>query len=75
MEALNTMSHQLEVDITAMLQYFGEDPLNTKPEEFLGLISNFSSALQVCDAAGISIKGLIPVFQSPLFVESRRRDP
>jgi len=47
MAALNAMSQQLERDLGDLLRYFGEDPSSTKAEDFFGIISSFSIALQV----------------------------
>lgn len=51
MSALNAMSQQLERDLGDLLRYFGEDPLNTKVEDFFGTISSFAIALQVSECS------------------------
>jgi len=38
---------QLELDLKNLLIFYGEDPVNTKPEDFFGMIVSFSSMLQV----------------------------
>lgn len=47
MTALNATSQQLDRDLGELLRYFGEDPASTKAEDFFGIISSFSMALQV----------------------------
>ncbi|KAF9304280.1 hypothetical protein BGZ74_001919 [Mortierella antarctica] len=37
---------QLEQDLKQLLIFYGEDPVNTKPEDFFGMIVSFSSMLQ-----------------------------
>lgn len=37
---------QLEQDLKDLLIFYGEDPANTKPEDFFGMIVSFSSMLQ-----------------------------
>lgn len=56
MAALNSMSQQLDRDLCELLRYFGEDPSSMKAEEFFGIISSFSVALQV----SLSFCGLHP---------------
>jgi hypothetical protein len=46
-EALETMGAKLEADLRGVLQYYGEDPTTTKPEDLFGTIVTFSSALLV----------------------------
>ncbi|KAG0339662.1 hypothetical protein BG004_006719 [Podila humilis] len=37
---------QLEQDLKNLLMFYGEDPVNTKPEDFFNMIVSFSSMLQ-----------------------------
>lgn len=41
------IGQQLEQDLKQLLIFYGEDPVNTKPEDFFGMIVSFSSMLQV----------------------------
>ncbi|KAF9932468.1 hypothetical protein FBU30_008171, partial [Linnemannia zychae] len=36
----------LEQDLKKLLSFYGEDPVNTKPEEFFGMLVSFSAMLQ-----------------------------
>lgn len=45
--ALKVMGNKLEVDLKVLLQYYGEDPLSSKPEDLFGVFATFSSSLLV----------------------------
>lgn len=47
MSALNSMSQQLDRDLSDLLRFFGEDPSSTRVEDFFGVVSSFAIALQV----------------------------
>ncbi|KAF9585106.1 hypothetical protein BGW38_003868 [Lunasporangiospora selenospora] len=40
------VNQSLEQDLKKLLAYYGEDPANTKPEEFFGMLVSFSTMLQ-----------------------------
>lgn len=49
--ALKNMGIAIEVELKALLKYYGEDPNSPeapKPEDFFGLVASFSSSLQKC---------------------------
>lgn len=45
--ALRAMGNKLEVDLKMLLQYYGEDPMTSKPEDLFGVFATFSSSLLV----------------------------
>ncbi|KAG0026570.1 hypothetical protein BGZ82_009398 [Podila clonocystis] len=45
-QQIMTTGQQLEQDLKQLLIFYGEDPVNTKPEDFFGMIVSFSSMLQ-----------------------------
>ncbi|SPO21738.1 related to Diaphanous protein homolog 1 [Ustilago trichophora] len=44
-KALQLAGTTVQASLTKLLTYFGEDPTNTKPEDFFGLVSSFGQAL------------------------------
>lgn len=56
------MGSKLEVDLRALVQYYGEDFNATKPEDLFGIVVAFSSALQVRPALALSTRLM---FRSP----------
>jgi hypothetical protein len=47
--ALTAMSVQLDTDLWALLEYFGEDPATAKPEDVFTTVASFSLALQLAE--------------------------
>ena len=47
--ALTAMSVQLDADLRALLEYFGEDPATVKPEDVFTTVASFSLALQLAE--------------------------
>lgn len=47
--ALTAMSVQLDTDLRALLEYFGEDPATVKPEDVFTTVASFSLALQLAE--------------------------
>lgn len=45
MKALQLAGSSVQASLTKLLSYFGEDPTQTKPEDFFGLVSSFGQAL------------------------------
>lgn len=43
------MGEKLELDLRALLQYYGETSPNSKPEDLFGIVVSFSSALLVSE--------------------------
>lgn len=41
------MGAQLDADLRTLLQYYGEDPASTKPEDLFGIVVSFSQSLVV----------------------------
>lgn len=44
-KALQLAGTTVQTNLTKMVSYFGEDPAQTKPEDFFGLVSSFGQAL------------------------------
>jgi hypothetical protein len=55
MAALKTHGQTLDAELKSLLHYFGEDALQTKPEELFDLVASFSSQLLVCLSLCLSV--------------------
>ena len=45
------MGSQLDADLRTLLQYYGEDPASTKPEDLFGIVVSFLQSLLVRTSA------------------------